>query len=158
MAANTITDVVRRLWWKLHGNRAGSTSQYPFACRIEIRPGKQNCHLRRPDYPASSGTTGFNVLVGNTEKKRTKQNETEKATCLNRDYNLIAEFLPCYKRVLPPASQDYENTVRTLKDHADFVPYFRSTRSKLHDELKKHLGLATPVEAIVLPDKLPTSH
>lgn len=111
-------------------------------------------------------------------RKKRGQNETENAICLNRDYNLIAEFLPCYKRVTPPASQDYENTVRTLKDHADFVPYFRSTRSKLHDELKKHLGpaisffqirsfgkrpftcyeLATPVEAIVLPDKLPTSH
>ena len=62
-------------------------------------------------------------------RKKRGQNETEKAICLNRDYNLIAEFLPCYKRVLPPASQDYENTVRTQKDHADFVPYFRSTRS-----------------------------
>ena len=109
-------------------------------------------------------------------RKKKARNETEGAICLNRDDNLIAEFLPCYKQVTPPASQDYENTVRTLKDHADFLPYFRSTRSKLHDELKKKLGpalsafqirsfgkrpctryeLTTPVDAIILPDGIST--
>lgn len=111
-------------------------------------------------------------------RKKRGQNETESAICFNEDDQLSNEYLPCYKHVAPPLSMDYENAVRNLKDPIEFVKYFRSARSKLHVLLKKqlvHLGpamavyfirsfgkrpytryeLATPAEAIILPDYLP---
>lgn len=118
------------------------------------------------------------ILLWLAIRKKSGKSKKESAICPNRDPDLIAEFLPCYKQVTPPASQDYDNTVRALKNSMDFILYFRSTRSKLHDTLKKHLGtvtaafqinsfgkrpftcyeLATPVEGIVLPDKLLLGH
>lgn len=99
--------------------------------------------------------------------------EAGSAICPGRDEGLIAAFLPYYKMVTPAFSLDYENAVRSLKTGADFMEYFRSSRSKLHARLKRQLGAATafsfeirsfgkrpftcyelalPADAIVLPD------